>query len=742
MAAMPQLSAGDPASFACKLTRVQPISFIYARAWGDEDPLGRGGAKNMMTVLYCIRDDHNIVLVLLAAAVCVGGTITIKRLLTDATRTCGMQKAAWLFIAAVAAGASIWCTHFIAMLGYEPGAPVSFDPVMTVISLLVAVGGCGVGFAVATSGKTRLSPALGGAFVGLSIAAMHYTGMIAYRIQGILTWDMNYLYASIVLATVFSALALHIFMRPPLPRARLAATGSLVLAIVSLHFTGMAAFRVEPMLIDGSFSDPAALRALAIAIAGVSIIIVGSALASHLIDGSVRAESIERLREMALTDSLTSLPNRVSFNDRIDHEIELANESGGKLALICIDLDRFKEINDLRGHAAGDLVLQTIGQRMRDRLQGHDFIARLGGDEFAALHRYKSKTGLSDFLAKIEAAVNEPIQIDETEFSPGASIGVALLPDDAISKEALINNADLAMYRAKADLVHSICFYEQSMDETVRARRTLTADLKEAIEKDQLDIHYQVQTSVATGEIRGFEALLRWKHPERGHISPMEFIPLAEESGLILPLGEWVLRTACSRAANWQPAYKVSINISPVQFVHADLPRLIDEILKETGLQPARLELELTESTIFADKERSFAMLRQIKELGVSIALDDFGTGYSSLETLRSFPFDKIKLDRSFMGEAETSPQAKAIIRAVLALGKSLEIPVLAEGIETQGQLSLLSAEGCDEAQGYLLGRPVPLFNIIESGQVKLATIAPPDAIACPNGIKGGQAVA
>lgn len=553
---------------------------------------------------------------------------------------------------------------------------------------------------------------------------------------------MNYLYASIVLATVFSALALHIFMRPPLPRARLAATGSLVLAIVSLHFTGMAAFRVEPMLIDGSFSDPAALRALAIAIAGVSIIIVGSALASHLIDGSVRAESIERLREMALTDSLTSLPNRVSFNDRIDHEIELANESGGKLALICIDLDRFKEINDLRGHAAGDLVLQTIGQRMRDRLQGHDFIARLGGDEFAALHRYKSKTGLSDFLAKIEAAVNEPIQIDETEFSPGASIGVALLPDDAISKEALINNADLAMYRAKADLVHSICFYEQSMDETVRARRTLTADLKEAIEKDQLDIHYQVQTSVATGEIRGFEALLRWKHPERGHISPMEFIPLAEESGLILPLGEWVLRTACSRAANWQPAYKVSINISPVQFVHADLPRLIDEILKETGLQPARLELELTESTIFADKERSFAMLRQIKELGVSIALDDFGTGYSSLETLRSFPFDKIKLDRSFMGEAETSPQAKAIIRAVLALGKSLEIPVLAEGIETQGQLSLLSAEGCDEAQGYLLGRPVPLFNIIESGQVKLATIAPPDAIACPNGIKGGQAVA
>src|SRR5690606_13767415 len=268
--------------------------------------------------------------------------------------------------------------------------------------------------------------------------------------------------------------------------------------------------------------------------------------------------------------------------------------------------------------------------------------------------------------------------------------------------------------------VHSICFYEQSMDDTVRARRSLAADLKAAVEKGQLEVYYQVQTAVATGEIRGYEALLRWKHPTRGYISPAEFIPLAEESGLILPLGEWVLRTACSRAASWTPGYKVSINISPVQFVHADLPRLIKEVLDEAGLPPERLELELTESTIFADKERSLCMLRQIKDLGVSIALDDFGTGYSSLETLRAFPFDKIKLDRSFMGEAETSPPAKAIIRAVLALGKSLDIPVLAEGIETQGQLSLLNAEGCDEAQGYLLGRPVPLSEIMESGQLHM----------------------
>ena len=245
------------------------------------------------------------------------------------------------------------------------------------------------------------------------------------------------------------------------------------------------------------------------------------------------------------------------------------------------------------------------------------------------------------------------------------------------------------------------------------------------MDNNQLDIHYQVQTSVSTGEILGYEALLRWEHPQRGFIPPAEFIPLAEESGLILQMGEWVLRTACAKAASWEPKYKVAVNLSPVQFAHTDLPKLVLEVLVETGLSPDRLELELTESTIFADKERSLHMLRQIKGLGVSIALDDFGTGYSSLDTLRAFPFDKIKLDHSFMSEIESSPQAKAIIRAVLALGKSLDIPILAEGIETQGQLTLLGTEGCDEAQGYFLGRPAPLYQIVISGQITLTASAP-----------------
>ena len=426
----------------------------------------------------------------------------------------------------------------------------------------------------------------------------------------------------------------------------------------------------------------------------------------------------ERIAQMALNDALTGLPNRTSFNARIDHALDRAAIEGGKVALIAIDLDRFKEINDMRGHGAGDEVLRTLAQRMHAALHDGEFLARIGGDEFSAVQCFHDRAAVEGMLARLESALAEPIRLDGYEVLPGASIGVAIYPDDAQNRTSLISNADLAMYRAKGNLNKAVCFYEQWMDEAVRSRRALANDLREAVANDRLTLHYQVQTSISTGEIKGYEALLRWLHPQRGYIPPAEFIPLAEESGLILQIGEWVLRTACTEAAAWEPPYKVAINLSPVQFAHTDLPKLVLEVLMQTGLSPERLELELTESTIFADRERSLHMLRQIKALGVSIALDDFGTGYSSLDTLRSFPFDKIKLDRSFMTEVESSPQAKAIIRAVLALGKSLRISVLAEGIETQGQLSLLSTEGCDEAQGYLLGRPAPLDAIVGSGQL------------------------
>ena len=461
-----------------------------------------------------------------------------------------------------------------------------------------------------------------------------------------------------------------------------------------------------------------AIMALALAIACVGFLIIGASIASYLIDASVRTDSYEQLRQMAVTDSLTDLPNRVSFNGRLDHEIDNARQQGLKVGLVCIDLDRFKEINDLRGHGAGDEVLRVLASRMSYLLRDGEFVARLGGDEFAAVKRMQSAAELSDFLSRLEAVLNEPIPLEDFHVTPGASLGVAIYPDDAGDKLALIGNADLAMYRAKSSPTTSVAYYDPSMDEMVRERKNLANDLRAAFERDELEVYFQVQKSVSTGEIRGYEALLRWTHPERGPISPSEFISIAEEYGLILQLGEWVLRNACAQAARWEPPYKVAVNVSPLQFAHADLPRMILETLLETGLPANRLELELTESTIFSDKERSLHMLRQIKGMGVTIALDDFGTGYSSLDTLRTFPFDKIKLDKSFVEHVESSDQTAAMVRAVLALGRSLKIPVLAEGIENPQQLSVLSAEGCDEAQGFLLGRPLPLERIVDIGQI------------------------
>ncbi|MDX3925661.1 MAG: EAL domain-containing protein [Shinella sp.] len=430
-------------------------------------------------------------------------------------------------------------------------------------------------------------------------------------------------------------------------------------------------------------------------------------------DITERLRSEEQIAFMARHDGLTGLPNRSSFRDELEFQIGYAGRVGGKVAVIGIDLDKFKEINDTRGHAVGDEVLTTLARRMRECLEADENIARFGGDEFAASKRFDDISELNDFVKRLERCLTEEIKVDGYEIKPGASLGISIYPIDGDNVEMLLNNADLAMYRAKESLTQSVCFYEVSMDEAARRRRLIANDLWMAAERNELHLHYQVQKSVNTGETIGYEVLLRWQHPERGQITPSEFIPIAEECGAILTIGEWVLREACREAASWNNEYKIAVNLSPVQLANTDVANLVHRVLIETGLKPQRLELEITESTIIGDKERALKTLRQIKALGVTIAIDDFGTGYSSLETLRSFPFDKIKLDRSFMSEVESSQEAKAIIRAILALGHSLKVPILAEGVETQNQLEILFREGCDEAQGFFLGRPAPILQIL-----------------------------
>ncbi len=426
-------------------------------------------------------------------------------------------------------------------------------------------------------------------------------------------------------------------------------------------------------------------------------------------DISEQVRSEEQIAFMARHDSLTQLPNRAAFMSHLESEVQHAEHSGDRLAVVGIDLNRFKQINDQLGHGVGDAVLKEIARRMLNAIEPNQLFARFGGDEFAAAMRYDDIGEVSAFLDRMMSEFNRPMDIEGHRLSTGASMGVALYPNDGQSPESLIANADLAMYRAKASLSGEVCFYDVEMDEAARDRTKMAKELWAAIEEKQLYLNYQVQKSVSTGEITGYEVLLRWHHPERGLVSPVDFIPIAEECGAILPIGEWVLREACREAAGWPVAYKVAVNLSPVQIAHTDMPALVHRVLLETGLKSGRLELEITESSIFSDKQRALHALRAIKALGVSIAIDDFGTGYSSLETLQSFPFDKIKLDRSFLADVERSDEAKAMVRAILALGQGLRIPVLAEGVETSLQLDILKQEGCHEAQGYLLGRPMPI---------------------------------
>ena len=668
----------------------------------------------MIAVFDCIAYEHNLWLVLLAGLICVAGSWVTAHVFWRATQTTGLQRAGWYFLTALAAGAAIWCTHFVAMLGFESGVPVSFDPVLTILSLIIAVIGSTIGFAVAGMKFSRFAPAIGGAFVGLAVAAMHYTGMAAYRVQGIVSWDLSYLIASIILAVVFATIATHIALRSKHRQAVNWSAAALALAILQLHFTGMTAFHVEPLLVDINFSNPDALLMLALVTTCMAAVIVAAGLVSYILDRSVRAESIERLQKMALSDTLTGLPNRANFNDTLKVEIDAARDRRTKLAVIAIDLNRFKAVNDLRGHNAGDEVLRRLGQRIQGLLKQEvgEFVARTGGDEFTAICRMAREDSVQDFLARLERALFKTIKLDNFEISPGASFGVAVYPDDATDQTLLINNADLAMYRAKSDPTRTVCYYEAGMDEVVRARRSLAGDLRNALVQGELFLHFQKQTSILTGELRGYEALLRWRHPQYGLIPPAEFIPLAEEDGLILEIGEWVLRRACVAASPWDPALKVAVNVSAVQFAQVDLGQFVKQVLSETGLEPERLELELTESTIIKDKERTLHTLRQLQALGVSVALDDFGTGYSSLDTLRSFAFNRIKIDRSFISEIGIADQSIAMIRAVLGLAKALNIPVIAEGIETQEQFDLLRVEGCDEAQGFLLGRPAPIASV------------------------------
>jgi diguanylate cyclase (GGDEF)-like protein/PAS domain S-box-containing protein len=421
-------------------------------------------------------------------------------------------------------------------------------------------------------------------------------------------------------------------------------------------------------------------------------------------------EAQQRIEFLARYDPITHLPNRTCFSTELNKAIESARVSGHRLAVLTLDLDRFKEINDAFGHAAGDAVLRHVARRLNEVAAG-GYISRFGGDEFCI---FVSEGGRSEAAKELAHALsdlaNDDISIMDQTVRTGFSIGISYYPDDAVDAESLLARSDAALYQAKRDAKGSIRYFEPEMDRKIRDKRLLQNELRIAVGSGQLRLYYQPQF-LPDQSIAGFEALLRWEHPTRGLLGPADFIPASEDSGIILKLGEWALREACREASVWKAPHRIAVNISPIQFQQGDLPGLVLETLLETGLVPHRLELEVTEGVLISDYDRALSILRRLKSLNIRIALDDFGTGYSSLSYLQAFPFDKIKIDRTFVANVARNPQSAAIVRAVIGLARGLRLPVTAEGIETREQLEFLLNEGCDELQGYLLGRPLPIHE-------------------------------
>ncbi len=436
-------------------------------------------------------------------------------------------------------------------------------------------------------------------------------------------------------------------------------------------------------------------------------------LLTVLDDMTERRRTEQRIAHMAHYDHLTDLPNRAAFNECFAATLDRAAKSGEQFAILSVDVDHFKEANDSYGHAVGDALLREVARRMQAAAAGA-FLARIGGDEFTLIVMDGAHPDAAAKLAeRLVAAFEDEFEVEGCQLTLDATIGAAVYPTDGTDAKTLMINADVALYRAKAEARGSVLFFEPEMSVKLQERRALELDLRSAIERDELFLHYQPQKAMS-GEVLGFEALVRWQCQKRGMVSPGVFIPIAEESNLIVEIGERVLREACREAASWPNPLTIAINISPIQFRQGDLPRFVHSVLLETGLAPARLELEITEGVLIDDFSRAVSILARLKSLGVRIALDDFGTGYSSLSYLHSFAFDKIKIDRAFIGDLESSRHSMAIVRAVIGLGHSLDVPILAEGVETDAQHAALVREGCDEVQGYLTGRPLPIADYAE----------------------------
>jgi diguanylate cyclase (GGDEF)-like protein len=661
----------------------------------------------VISVLTCIRTQHDPWLLALALAICCVGALAATRLTMRASACHGIQKLAWSVLAALTIGTATWTTHFISILAYIAAARVHYDAALTILSLLVAVGGSLFAVSLATWRRHSALSALGGGVLGLAIASMHYVGMLAYKIEGVVHWHSGYLILSIVLAVLLGALSMTALFGPIDGRGRpRMAAALLVLTILALHFTGITAMEVIPSLARvGAGGDDSVALALATAVAAG--LIFGAGTLAYISDLRMRGEADARLAALEFIDQLTGLPNRVAFTERLAERV-VAAKPGDTFAIILFDLQGLDGIGQQFGTRYPGMVISAIASRLVEARRPGVFLARIGPTQFCGVGAVVNRDDAHARAKQLHAALSRELLLEGVDVPLDLRIGVSVFPEDASEDGELLRKAQAAVASAAADPMCSIAMHDEALDASIQRRLRLANDLRHALERNEFELFFQPQVQIVGHQIVGYEALIRWQHPELGAISPAEFIPLAERTGKIIAIGSWTISESCAQAARWPSDSRVAVNVSPLQLRQTDLPQQIHEALLQSGLPPHRLEIELTESLLIDDKTRALHVLRRIKALGVHIALDDFGTGYSSMEVLRLIPFDKVKLDKSFVDDIETSRQARAILHAMIALGRELDIAILAEGVERQQQMAILRLEGCDLVQGYLTGRAVP----------------------------------
>lgn len=796
----------------------------------------------MYRALVCLNAQHDAWVLPLAAIICWVSSHTALRLARQSSKSRGLEPWAWLSAAGFSAGAGVWSTHFIGMLGYDPGIVVGYDTRLTLLSLMAGVLASLIALTLGRWATSSTMAAAAGGVLGLGVAAMHFMGMASIQLPGTFVWDRTLILVSVLIGCSFSAVAFVAARHRGLKYSNAVAATLLTAAIAGLHFTAMGAVEITP---DGTASTPMSglpRLALASGIAAIMLAILGFAalalfadrmhranralrtsetalriseerlalaldsgsdglwdwdvatgtvwfsdrwhtmlgyergeiqghvrswirlthpddvararqlLTDHIerktktfeceqrvrnksgaytwvlsrgkvvardatgaplrivgthIDIAARKHAEQQIEYLALYDALTGLPNRTLFWDRLDREMVSAERRGHFFAVLACDLDRFKSVNDSMGHPAGDSLLRKVAERLTAAIREGDTVARLGGDEFAIVLRGLDRPQNASTTAQhVIDAIQLPFDLDGRTVSVGISIGIAVGPQDGGNPDQLFKNADIALYRAKAAGRSTYRYYEPDMDAAIAERNALELDLREAVRLGEFELFYQPIIDLRNDKLSGFEGLMRWRSPTRGLVSPGDFIPLAEEIGLVVPLGAWALKEACSEAAGWPGDLRVAVNASTVQFAELGLEYAVVTALAASGLPPHRLELEITESVLMGDTESAIACLHRLRGLGVHIALDDFGTGFSSLSYLRRFPFDKIKIDRSFIheiGDADTA----AIVRAIVGLAERLGANITAEGVEDEIQLAHVRREGFTEAQGYLLSKPL-----------------------------------